>query len=75
MYMYLIIKSAGQKVFCAGHDLTELQTAAGRGQHQEIFDLCRNVMKLIREADVPVVCAVQVWIDHGSVLRLIIDLK
>jgi len=57
-YRSLVILSAGPKVFCAGHDLKELQTAAGRVQHKDIFDLCKNVMRQIREIDVPVICAV-----------------
>ena len=33
-YRSLVIQSAGPKVFCAGHDLKELQTVAGTAQHK-----------------------------------------
>ena len=52
----VLIESSGKKVFCAGHDLTELQT--GTGLHSQIFELCANVMKQIRHLDVPVIAAV-----------------
>ena len=54
-YRAILIQSAGPKVFCAGHDLKELQE---NGAHKEIFDLCKSVMKKIREIDVPVIVAV-----------------
>ena len=52
----VLIESSGKKVFCAGHDLTELQT--GTGLHNQIFELCADVMKQIRQLDVPVIAAV-----------------
>jgi len=54
-YRAILIQSAGPKVFCAGHDLKELQE---NGAHKEIFELCKSVMKKIREIDVPVIVAV-----------------
>ena len=55
-YRAILVRSSGKKVFSAGHDLTELQT--GSGKHKQIFDLCANVMRQIREVDVPVIAAV-----------------
>ena len=52
----IVIRSSGKKVFSAGHDLTELRS--GTGKHRQIFDLCADVMRQIREADVPVIAAV-----------------
>ena len=52
----IVLRSGGAKVFSAGHDLTELRS--GTGKHGQIFGLCADVMRTIREVDVPVIAAV-----------------
>ena len=50
-----MIKSAHPKIFSPGHNVAELKNFE---LHQEIFGTCKEVMKKIREVDVPVIAQV-----------------
>jgi enoyl-CoA hydratase/carnithine racemase len=53
----LVLRSEGP-VFCSGHNLAELQTQSSE-ERKGVFNLCANVMRLIRLSPAPVVCPVQ----------------
>lgn len=53
----LVLRSGGP-VFSAGHDLSELRDAS-HAEAKRTFDLCAEVMALIRRSPAPVVCPVQ----------------
>ena len=58
----VVLKGAG-KVFCAGHDLKEMQAGrqsedAGRAYFKDLFDRCTKVMLSIRSIPQPVIAEV-----------------
>nr|CAB3240628.1 enoyl-CoA hydratase domain-containing protein 3, mitochondrial [Phallusia mammillata] len=54
----VIIISANGPVFCSGHDLQELISKHRRSDHANIFHLCSDIMELVQDVPVPVVCEV-----------------
>ena len=55
----VIVLAAAGKVFCAGHDLDELQAAAEAGEAQALFDRCSMLMMAIGACRNPVIARVQ----------------
>ena len=55
----VIILGAAGKVFCAGHDLGELQGAAGTREAEALFTRCSALMMAIGACRAPVVARVQ----------------
>nr|XP_039254696.1 enoyl-CoA hydratase domain-containing protein 3, mitochondrial-like [Styela clava] len=55
----VIVLSANGPVFSAGHDLKELMSFNDRSKHTEVFSLCSEVMELIQNVPVPVLCQVE----------------
>lgn len=53
----LVLRSEGP-VFCAGYDLTELATLT-HFEVKETFLRCKDVLALIRQSPIPIVCPVQ----------------
>ncbi|EXJ58170.1 hypothetical protein A1O7_05595 [Cladophialophora yegresii CBS 114405] len=69
----IVLRSAGP-VFCSGHDLTEIR-AMSHAQAKHLFDLCAEVMSLIRRCPVPVIGAMQgLATAAGAQLALTTDL-
>jgi enoyl-CoA hydratase/carnithine racemase len=69
----IVLKSSGP-VFCAGHDLAELQRL-GHEEVKETFALCAEVMSLIRRSPAPVVGVIQgLATAAGAQLALTTDL-
>ena len=54
-YRSIVIKSAHPKIFSPGHNVAELKNFE---LHQEIFATCKDLMRKIREVDVPVIAQV-----------------
>lgn len=54
----VIVLSANGPVFSSGHDLKEL-AAADRSKQIEVFSMCSEVMELIHQVPVPVLCQVE----------------
>ena len=54
-YRSIVIKSAHPKIFSPGHNVAELRNCE---LHQEIFGTCKELMKKMREVDVPVIAQV-----------------
>ncbi|MCC7499245.1 MAG: enoyl-CoA hydratase [Bryobacterales bacterium] len=53
-----IILAASGKVFCSGHDLSEM-TGRGVAEYREIFDVCTQLMTTIQSVPQPVIARVQ----------------
>ncbi|KAK0650004.1 enoyl-CoA hydratase/isomerase [Cercophora newfieldiana] len=53
----LVLRSLGP-VFSSGHDLREVSSMS-KSERRELFQACADLMGLIRQSPVPVVCAVQ----------------
>jgi enoyl-CoA hydratase/carnithine racemase len=53
-----VILAAAGKVFCSGHDLSEM-TRRTVGEYREIFDVCAGVMMQIQSIPQPVIAEVQ----------------
>ncbi|XP_076826066.1 enoyl-CoA hydratase domain-containing protein 3, mitochondrial-like [Clavelina lepadiformis] len=54
----VIVISGNGPVFCAGHDLKELLSKKTRSDHAHIFRMCSDIMELIQDIPVPVICEV-----------------
>jgi len=54
----VVILAAAGKVFCSGHDLTEL-TGRTVGDYRRIFDVCAELMTKIQSIPQPVIAEVQ----------------
>ena len=54
----VVILRAEGKVFCSGHDLSEM-TDRSIPEYREIFDVCTELMTLIQEIPQPVIAQVQ----------------
>jgi hypothetical protein len=69
----IVLRSAGP-VFCSGHDLNEIHRMS-HAEAKALFDLCAEVMSLIRRCPVPVVGAIQgLATAAGAQLALTTDL-
>ena len=55
----VIVLGAAGKIFCAGHDLSELRAAGDAGARQAIFDRCSNLMLALGDCRAPVIARVQ----------------
>ena len=55
---YVLVLRAEGPVFSSGHDLGEIRELSPQGV-QELFDLCAEVMTLMRRSPIPVVGAIQ----------------
>ena len=53
-----VILSAAGKVFCSGHDLTEM-TGQGVNEYRRLFDVCSELMQRIQSIPQPVIAEVQ----------------
>ncbi len=53
-----VILAAAGKVFCAGHDLSEMRGRSA-GEYREVFDLCTKLMGRIQSIPQPVIAQVQ----------------
>ena len=53
-----VILGAAGKVFCSGHDLSEM-TGLGLGGYREIFDVCTELMTCLQRIPQPVIAEVQ----------------
>jgi enoyl-CoA hydratase/carnithine racemase len=53
-----VILAAAGKVFCSGHDLSEM-TGRDTGEYRRIFDVCTQVMMKIQAIPQPVIAEVQ----------------
>ncbi|KAI0395656.1 enoyl-CoA hydratase [Xylariaceae sp. FL0594] len=69
----LVLRSEGP-VFCAGHDLKEIHKQSP-AEVEKTFDLCREVMALIRQSPIPVVGVIHgLATAAGAQLALTTDL-
>jgi len=55
----VIVLAAAGKIFCAGHDLSELRASNDPAAHQALFDQCSALMMAIGACRVPVIANVQ----------------
>lgn len=55
----VIVLTAAGRIFCAGHDLSEMLAVADKAGHETLFARCSRLMKAIRNAGKPVVAKVQ----------------
>ncbi len=53
-----VILAAAGKVFCSGHDLSEM-TGRDLGAYRELFDVCSQLMQLVQAIPQPVIAEVQ----------------
>ena len=53
-----VILAAAGKVFCSGHDLSEM-TGRGIGEYRRIFDVCSELMMKVHAIPQPVIAQVQ----------------
>src|SRR5882724_6241683 len=53
-----VILAAAGKVFCSGHDLSEM-TGRDINHYRQIFDVCSELMQKIQSIPQPVIAAVQ----------------
>src|ERR1051326_6139623 len=53
-----VIRAAAGKVFCSGHDLSEM-TGRGINEYRRIFDVCTELMTKIQSIPQPVIAQVQ----------------
>ena len=56
--VHVIVLAANGRIFCAGHDLAELQNADAVG-HQALFAQCADLMRQIVNSPKPVIARVQ----------------
>ncbi|RWS13081.1 enoyl-CoA hydratase domain-containing protein 3-like protein [Dinothrombium tinctorium] len=54
-----VIIGSNENVFSAGHNLKELIAKVGRDYHENVFNLCSEVMLTIRNLPVPVIAEVK----------------
>ncbi|ETI22856.1 hypothetical protein G647_06933 [Cladophialophora carrionii CBS 160.54] len=70
----VIVMRGDGPVFCSGHDLHEIRHVS-YAQAKDLFDLCAEVMSLIRRCPVPVIGAIQgLATAAGAQLALTTDL-
>lgn len=55
---HAVILAAAGKVFCSGHDLSEM-TGRDLGEYRRIFDVCSELMQKIQSIPQPVIAEVQ----------------
>jgi enoyl-CoA hydratase/carnithine racemase len=55
----VIVLAANGKIFCAGHDLAQMQTHTDQGYFDQLFERCSQMMLSIRNAKKPVIAKVQ----------------
>jgi len=55
----VIIIAAAGRIFCAGHDLSELRTSDETAEHRRLFDRCSALMLAIAASPKPVIARVQ----------------
>jgi enoyl-CoA hydratase/carnithine racemase len=55
----VIVLDANGRIFCAGHDLSELRAGDDPAEHRALFDQCSALMMLIGELRPPVIAKVQ----------------
>src|ERR1700720_3206384 len=55
----VIVLEAAGKVFCAGHDLTELRASDDPRQHESLFERCSALMMAVGACRPPVIARVQ----------------
>lgn len=55
----VIVLGAAGKVFCAGHDLTELRASDETAEHEALFAQCSALMQAIVNSPKPVIARVQ----------------
>src|SRR5579864_1164140 len=56
--IYAVILAAAGKVFCSGHDLSEM-TGRNINEYRNIFDVCTQLMEKIQSIPQPVIAEVQ----------------
>jgi len=55
----VIVLGAAGKIFCAGHDLTELRASDAAAEHEALFGQCSALMQAIVNSPKPVIARVQ----------------
>ena len=55
----VIVLGAAGKIFCAGHDLTELRSSDEAAEHEALFGQCSALMQAIVNSPKPVIARVQ----------------
>jgi len=56
--IHAVILAAAGKVFCSGHDLTEM-TGRSINEYRRIFDICTHLMEKVQSIPQPVIAEVQ----------------
>ena len=55
----VIVLAAAGRIFCAGHDLSELRSSEEAQAHRALFDRCSSLMMALGACRVPVIARVQ----------------
>ena len=55
----VVVLAANGRIFCAGHDLKEMDAAGGKAHYEALFAQCSRMMMAIRACPKPVIAKVQ----------------